>query len=70
MTVAIGISVITVINRVVLALVDAEQSGLTLSMTQMLFTFVIYPVVVVLAHVLFGISRPAPGEVDALGHRL
>lgn len=70
LTVTLGIVVITVINRLILALVDAEQSGLALSMTQMILTCAIYPVVAVLAHFVFGVSRPAPGEVDALGHRL
>ena len=69
-TVAIGIAVITVIDRMVLALVDIPQAALSLSLMQMVLTCAIYPVVVVVAHVVFRVSRPAPGEVDALGHRL
>lgn len=42
--------------------------GLTLIQTAM--TIAVYPVVVGVSHILFGVRRPAPGEVDALGHKL
>jgi len=70
MTVSIGIAVITVANHLILGLVDTPQAALPLSMTQMVLTCAVYPLIVVVAHYVFGVSRPAPGEVDALGHRL
>ncbi len=69
-SVAVGILAITVVNRIVLAIVMMPQAPLGLTLIQMLMTIAVYPVVVIVAHVLFGVSRPAPGAVDSLGHRL
>ncbi len=69
-TVSVGLFVITIVNRVVLALVDAPTAAIPLVATQMALTCLIYPIVVAIAHFVFRVSRPAPGEVDALGHRL
>ena len=69
-TVATGIVAITLANRLVLAIVMTPQAPLTPTLVQMVLTIVIYPVVVVVAQVLFGLTRPAPGQVDSLGHRL
>ena len=69
-TVATGIVAITLGNRLVLAIVMTPQAPLTPTLVQMVLTIVIYPVVVVVAQVLFGLTRPAPGQVDSLGHRL
>jgi rod shape-determining protein MreD len=70
MTVAAGILAVTLANRAVLAIVLTPQAPLGLTLIQTLMTVLVYPLVVGLSHVLFGVSRPAPGEVDALGHRL
>ena len=69
-TVAVGIVAITLANRLVLAIVMTPQAPLTPTLVQMVLTIAIYPVVVVVAQVLFGLTRPAPGQVDSLGHRL
>ena len=69
-TVAMGIVAITLANRLVLAVVMTPQAPLTLTLVQMVMTIAIYPVVVFVAQVLFGLTRPAPGQVDSLGHRL
>ncbi len=69
-TVAMGIIAITLANRLVLAVAMTPQAPLPLTLIQMVMTIAIYPVVVVLAHFLFGLTRPAPGQVDSLGHRL
>ncbi len=69
-TVATGIVAITLANRLVLAVVMTPQAPLTLTLTQMVLTILIYPVVVGVAQLLFGLTRPAPGQVDSLGHRL
>lgn len=70
LTVAFGIGAITLGNRLVLAAVVTPQAPLGLTLIQMVLTILAYPVVVAVAHVVFGVSRPAPGEVNALGRRL
>ena len=69
-TVAMGIVAVTLANRMVLAAVMTPQAPLGLTLSQMLTTILCYPVVVVVAYALFGLSRPALGEVDARGRRL
>lgn len=70
LTVGFGIVAITVANRAALAIVMTPQAPLALTAIQMAATIVTYPLVVGVSHYIFGVSRPAPGEVDALGHRL
>lgn len=69
-TVAFGVVAITLANRLALAIVMTPQAPLTLTLIQMVLTIMVYPVVVVVAQVFFGLTRPAPGQVDSLGHRL
>jgi rod shape-determining protein MreD len=69
-TVAIGIVIITAIYRFTLSMVLVTQAPLGLTLVQLMLTIVVYPAVVFVSYALFGVSRPAPGEVDALGHRL
>lgn len=69
-TVAMGIVAVTLANRLVLAVLMLPQAPLALTAIQMVMTIAIYPLVIVLAHMFFGLARPAPGQVDSLGHRL
>jgi rod shape-determining protein MreD len=69
-TVAIGITVISSIYRLTLLMVLVPQGPLGLTILQLGLTLVTYPVVVFVSYALFGVNRPAPGEVDALGHRI
>lgn len=69
-TVTIGIIAITLINRLVLGLVFIPRDPLGLTLIQLGMTIAFYPLVVLLAHLIFGVSRPAPGQVNSLGHRL
>ena len=69
-TIAIGIIAITVANRLVLAVVMLPQAPLGLTFTQMIATIAVYPVVLVVAHFVFGVTRTAPGEVGSKGHLL
>lgn len=69
-SVALGIVAITVINRVALTVVMAPQAPLGLTLIQMIMTIIFYPLVVAIAYFLFGVSRPALGQVDSQGHRL
>lgn len=69
-SVSLGIFAIAIVNRVVLAMVLLPVPSLTLTLSQVALTCLCYPLVVGLAYIVFGVSRPAPGAVDALGHRL
>ncbi len=57
-------------NRAVLAIVMVPQAPLDLSFLQFLATVLAYPLVVATSHYVFGLRKPATGEVDALGQRL
>ncbi|KAA9010406.1 rod shape-determining protein MreD [Histidinibacterium aquaticum] len=69
-TAAFAIVAVTLANRVVLGLTMTPQAPLSLTMIQMVLTVLAYPLVTGLSYLIFGVRRPAPGEVDALGHRL
>lgn len=69
-TVALGIVAITLINRAALTVVMMQQAPLGLTLIQMVMTIIFYPLVVAIAHYIFGVSRPALGQVDSRGHRL
>ena len=68
--VTVGILAITLGYRLALAIVVMPQAPLRLTVIQLIMTILIYPVIMGLAHLLFGVSRPAPGQTDSLGHRL
>ncbi len=57
-------------NRLVLALTATPQVPLSLTLIQIGATILIYPLAVLASNALFGVRKTAPGEVDALGHRL
>ena len=69
-TVAMGIIAITLANRALLTIAMTPQAPLGLTLIQMILTILFYPVVVLMAHFIFGVSRTAPGQVNALGQRL
>ena len=69
-TVIVGIIGATLVFRLVQSAVFLPQTPLGLTLIQMAMTILFYPLVVMLAHLIFGVSRPAPGQVDRLGHRL
>ena len=62
--------VMTVANRLVLALFMVPQSGFDLTILEVLSTLAAYPVMVLAAVWLFGLRRAAAGQTDALGHRV
>lgn len=69
-TVAVGIVAITLINRAVLMVVMSPQQPLALTLIEMVMTIVFFPLVIVIAQFVFGVARPALGQVDSRGHRL
>ncbi len=69
-TVAGGILLITAIYRFTLSMVLVPQASLGLTLIQATLTIACYPLVVFVSYALFGVNRPAPGEVDEFGRRL
>lgn len=69
-TVGSAIAVITAIYHFTLSMVLVPQAPLGLTLVQMAVTIAMYPAVVFVSYIVFGVNRPAPGEVDALGHRI
>jgi rod shape-determining protein MreD len=67
--VAIGLCAITLANRLVLAIVMTPQAPLGLTLMQLVATIAIYPVVVMLAYLLFGISRQSPDTLRSTRSR-
>lgn len=57
-------------NRGILMIVMVPQVPLGLSFLHLLGTVLAYPAVVAVSHFIFGLRKPATGEVDALGQRL
>jgi rod shape-determining protein MreD len=68
--IAFGIAAITVANRLVLAIVMTPQAPLGLTLLQMMATILAYPLVVLIAHLGFGISRPNPGQLNSRGQQI
>ena len=69
-TIATGIVAITLVNRLVLAIVMLPQAPLGLTLLEMLATIAVYPAVLIIAHFVFGVTRTAPGETGNRGHLL
>lgn len=69
-SIAVGIVAITLANRIILAISMSPQAPLGLTLLEMIATIAVYPVVVIIAHFLFGVTRTAPGEVGKKGHLL
>jgi rod shape-determining protein MreD len=70
LTVATAIAAVTLGGRFALTIVMMPQAPLGLTLVQMVLTILAYPLAVAFAWAAFGITRPAPGEVNALGQRL
>lgn len=67
--VGLGLVAITLANRIVLAIVMIPQAPFGLTVMQLGGTVVIYPLVAFVAHYLFGVSHPAPGDMRKIGQR-
>ena len=69
-TITIGIIAITLINRLILTIVMVPQAPLGLTLVQMITTILSYPLVVLVAHFLFGVTRSAPGQLGSRGQKI
>lgn len=65
--VIVAIAAMTHLTLVVLV---ADRPPLGLQLVRALYTAAVYPIAVLATAHLFGIRKPTPGEVDALGSRL
>lgn len=68
--VSIILIIITLGYRLVLTLLLIDQVPLGLSLIQMLMTLIAYPFVVITSQILFRVRKLAPGDIDAMKHRL
>lgn len=61
---------VAIAQRLMLALFFLPAPSMSLVLIQLGMTIALYPIVVLISHFAFSVRRPAPGEVDALGHRV
>ncbi len=57
-------------NRLIMAIVVSPQPDFGFAFIQIILTIALYPAIVVLSHLAFGVRKSATGEVDSLGRRL
>lgn len=69
-TISFGIVAITVMNRLITAVVMVPQPPLGLTLIQMISTIAIYPLVVIIGHFVFGVRRAAPGQTGSRGQKI
>jgi rod shape-determining protein MreD len=69
-TVAGAMISVVILERLLLAVFFIPAPALGLALIQLAMTIALYPLVVLISYVVFNVRRAAPGEVDALGHRL
>lgn len=68
--VAVVLIAITLINRLVLAILVVQQAPPGLSLLQMLMTLLFYPLVVAFSQFILGVRKTAPGDMNAVGRSL
>ena len=56
-------------NRFILGVALIDLPTLTLSLSELGMTLLIYPLIVLVTHGLMGVRKIAPGDLDALGQR-
>lgn len=62
--------VLTLVQMALLALFLVEQPALPAQLIRLSLTILCYPLVTGVSRFVFRVAKPAPGEVDALGHKL
>ena len=63
--VALVVTSVTVLNRVLLSLTGVEQTALGTVLLQMLLTIFTYPLAVAVSQSVMGIYKPAPSDTDS-----
>ena len=67
--VALALVGIAVLNRVVLGVLGVDQARVLLTLSELLLTIAIYPLVALITHFVMGVRKLAPSDADALGVR-
>lgn len=70
LTVALVLTGITVLNRLILFVLAVDQAPLGLILIQMLLTIAVYPVIVVISQSILGVRRLTQADAEAMGARL
>ena len=70
MTVSAVVIAITLLNRLVLAVSFVPTPGLNLSLFEMGMTLLFYPLIVLTTHMLMGVRKSAPGDLERMGQRI
>jgi rod shape-determining protein MreD len=60
---------ILLLNRLVLVLVLVPRPDLKLSLIELGLTILVYPIVVLITHLLMGVRKATPGDFDSAGSR-
>ncbi|MEP5732125.1 MAG: rod shape-determining protein MreD [Sulfitobacter sp.] len=70
--IAVGLIVIAIclVNRVVLGIVLVDLPSFALSLSELMLTLAVYPIVVMITHYGMAVRKAAPGDLDALGQRV
>ncbi|SEV91756.1 rod shape-determining protein MreD [Cognatiyoonia koreensis] len=68
--VAFAVIAVAAVNRATLAIVLTPQPYQLLELLHILATLIAIPFVMFSAQFIFGVRRPAPGQVDSMGQRL
>jgi len=70
LTAAATMTAIWLLFRIVLGLLFVPQAPLGLSLMQLAFTILVYPVIVLISSALFGVRKIRPGDAESLGVRI
>lgn len=69
-TVAGVIIAVSLTSRIALSTLIVPTAPWGMALLQTALTIAIYPIVVLISRFLFGVSKPAPGEINAMGQRI
>ena len=69
-SIALGVAAISIANRLILAILAVPVAPFGMILLQMILTISVYPLVVLIMHYLFGITRVTPGETGSRGQRV
>lgn len=68
--IATAVVAIAAVNRATLAVVLTPLPYQVIELLHILATIVAIPFVMLIAHIIFGVRRPAPGQTDSRGQRI
>ena len=69
-TAGVIITIVLLANRIILSVALIDTPHLSLTLTELGATVLAYPLIVALTHFLLRVRKLAPGDLDAMGHRI